>query len=166
MTQRIAFLFGFLIVVGILGMGFYLEYYQGIMPCPLCTLQRISFGICGTLFFFGFLLVRKPVAVFIINLFSMLFAAAGLLLAGRQIWIQSNPDLVTGDCGVSLNYMLSVLPVTDVAQKIFSGSTECSQRGWEFLKLNIPEWSFIFFGLFLLSSLYFLSRSLRKSCRR
>lgn len=166
MTQRIAYLLGCLIVLVILGTGFYLEYYEGIMPCPLCTLQRICFGVCGILFLLGFVLARRKIAVMIINLLSILFAGSGLFLAARQIWIQSNPNLVSGDCGVSLNYMLSALPITDVAKRVFSGSTECSQRGWEFLYLNIPEWSLVFFGLFLISSIYFLSRNFCKSCRR
>lgn len=165
MTQRFAYLFGFFIVVTILVTGFYLEYAEGIMPCPLCTLQRICFGLCGALFFIGILAYRSRIAVFFINLFSILFAGAGLLLAGRQIWIQANPSLATGDCGVSLNYMLSALPLSDVMQKVFSGSTECSQRGWEFLRLNIPEWSILFFGLFLLGSLYFLMRNWCSHCR-
>ncbi len=164
MTQRFAYLLGLFIVVVILATGFYLEYVEGIIPCPLCTLQRICFGICGVLFLIGFLAYRSRIAVFLINFMSMIFAGSGLLLAGRQIWIQANPALATGECGVSLNYMLNVLPLSDVIQRIFSGSTECSQRGWEFMKLNIPEWSLIFFGLFLLGSLYFLCRNWCRSC--
>lgn len=165
MTQRFAYLLGLLIVAGILATGFYLEYVEGIMPCPLCTLQRICFGVCGVLFLIGLLAYRSRIAIFFINLFSVLFAGSGLILAGRQIWIQANPSLATGECGVSLNYMLNVLPLSDVIQRIFSGSTECSQRGWEFLRLNIPEWSVIFFSLFLLGSLYFLCRNWCRSCQ-
>lgn len=165
MTQRFAYLFGLLIVAAILATGFYLEYVEGIIPCPLCTLQRLCFGICGVLFLIGLFVYRFRIAVFLVNLLSFLFASCGLVLAGRQIWIQSNPALATGECGVDLNYMLTVLPLSDVIQKIFSGSTECSQRGWEFLKLNIPEWSLIFFALFLLGSLYFICRNWCRSCQ-
>lgn len=156
MSQRQAYIFSFLIVVVILGTGFYLEYFEGIMPCPLCTLQRICFGVSGLLFFLGIFLYRHRIARIAINLTSVLLAAAGMFLAGRQMWIQAYPSPENTECGVSIQYMMSVLPLQDVVEKIFSGSTECTQRGWELLKLNIPEWSLLFFGLFLLINMYYL----------
>ncbi len=156
MSQRLAYIACFLIVAIILGTGFYLEYFEGIMPCPLCTLQRICFAASGILFFLGIFLYRKRLARIGINLTTTLIAGAGMLLAGRQIWIQAYPSPENTECGVSIQYMMSVLPLQDVAEKIFSGSTECTQRGWELLKLNIPEWSLLFFGLFLLVNLYYL----------
>lgn len=158
MSQRTAYLFGFLIVLAILGMGFYLEYYEGIMPCPLCTLQRICFAVCGVLFFIGIFLSRKRLACIIINLLAVVFSGLGLGLAARQLWIQHFPGAGSGECGVSLNYMLSVLPIRDVAERVFSGSAECSQRGWEFLNLNIPEWSLLVFAGFIAISIYNLMR--------
>lgn len=156
MSQRMAYIICFFTVLVILGTGVYLEYFDGIMPCPLCTLQRICFATSGVIFFLGIFLYQNRILRAGVNLAVMLFASLGMFLAGRQIWIQSFPNPDNSECGVSLNYMLSVLPITDVAQKIFSGSAECSQRGWEFLKLNIPEWSLIFFALFLLVSAFYL----------
>lgn len=156
MTQRQAYSVCFIIVLIILGTGIYLEYFDGVMPCPLCTLQRICFAALGLIFLLGIFLYQNRIIRAVINLSSMLFAGLGVFLAGRQIWIQYYPNPENSECGVSLNYMLSVLPITDVAQKIFSGSAECTQRGWEFLTLNIPEWSLIFFALFLLISTFYL----------
>jgi len=162
MTQRAAHLLGLLIVAGILGTGFYLEYELGIMPCPLCTLQRMCFGITGILFLAGVLLYRRHFAVATINFLTMLFSAAGLFLAARQMWIQAYPSSSGSDCGVSLQFMLGAFPLTDVIQKIFSGSAECTQRGWEFLHLNIPEWSLLFFAIFFLGSCFYLFRGCRR----
>ncbi len=158
MTQRMFYILSFLTVVVILGTGVYLEVVEGIMPCPLCTLQRICFGACGLLAFAGIWLYRKRMANIILNLFTMIFATMGMLLAGRQLWIQYYTSSSASDCGVSINYMLSVLPLQDVVSRIFSGSTECSQRGWEFLRLNIPEWSLIFFIAFLVAGTYYFFR--------
>ena len=156
MTQRFAYFIGLAMVAGILGTGYYLEHYLGIMPCPLCTLQRICFGVSGVFFLIGLMVYRNRIATTIINFLTLLFSATGIFLAARQIWIQFHPAAAGNDCGVTLNYMLSVLPLSDVVQKVFSGSAECTQRGWEFLNLNIPEWSLIFFTLFFLSSAAFL----------
>lgn len=156
MTERKVFAFCILTIIGILAMGLYLEYYEGIMPCPLCTLQRICFGICGFLFFGGILFYRRRLLNKLMCLLVTLFAATGAVLAARQIWIQAYPSGDTSDCGVQINYMLSVLPLKDVAYKIFSGTAECSQRGWELLGINIPEWSLIFFVIFMLAGGYYL----------
>lgn len=164
MSQRLAYIVCFFTVVAMLGTGFYLEYFDGIMPCPLCTLQRICFAASGLIFLFGIFLYRKRCINIILNLSTMLFASLGIMLAGRQIWIQYYPSADNSECGVSLNYMLNVLPLTDVAQKIFSGSTECTQRGWEFLNLNIPEWSILFFIGFLFVSGFYLLKGC-KNCK-
>lgn len=161
MSQRLAYILSFLTVCVILGTGIYLEYFQGIMPCPLCTLQRICFATLGILFFAGIIFSYKRYARITINLTSLLFAAIGSMLAARQIWIQYYPSPDNSECGVSLNYMLNALPIQDVAAKIFSGSTECTQRGWEFLNLNIPEWSLIFFIAFILVSVSYLIKECR-----
>tara|TARA_R110000868_G_scaffold142331_2_gene359551 strand:+ start:298 stop:786 length:489 start_codon:yes stop_codon:yes gene_type:complete len=158
MSQRLAYIMCFLTVVVILGTGVYLEYVEGIMPCPLCTLQRICFSIAGAFFLLGIFLFRRRIARIIINIATLLISSVGAFLAGRQIWIQAFPHAAGSECGVSLNYMLSVLPLKDVATKIFSGSTECTQRGWEFMNLNIPEWSLLFFIVFLLTGFFYLIR--------
>jgi disulfide bond formation protein DsbB len=165
MSQRQAYILSFLTIAIILGTGVYLEYFQGIMPCPLCTLQRICFGACGIFFLLGIFLYRKACSTMVINVATILISFTGMLLAGRQIWIQYFPSADTSSCGVSINYMLSVLPWQDVASRIFSGSTECSQRGWELLGLNIPEWSILFFALFFISSVYYLIRAWKQGCK-
>lgn len=156
MSQRLAYIFCLMTVAIILATGLYLEYFDGIMPCPLCTLQRICFISLGVLFFLGILLARKRILRAIINIMIILLASTGAGLAARQIWIQYFPSAEQGECGVSLQYMLQVLPLQDVVHKIFSGTAECTQRGWEFLGMNIPEWSLVFFIAFALISCYYL----------
>lgn len=163
MSQRLAYIVCFLAVVVILGSGLYLEYYDGVMPCPLCTLQRVCFGFLGILFFLGIFVSRHCIARAIVNMLALLFSAAGAALAARQIWIQYFPSAEQGECGVSIQYMLKVLPLQDVIHKVFTGTAECSQRGWEFLSLSIPEWSLVCFIAFGLISLYYLFTMCRKA---
>jgi disulfide bond formation protein DsbB len=33
----------------------------------------------------------------------------------------------------------------DVLKKVFAGGGECAEKGWEFLGLAIPGWTFVFF---------------------
>lgn len=160
MSQRYMFVLSFLTVVAVLGMGYYLEYYQNFIPCPLCTLQRLCFVICGIFFALGILTYKSRIMTTLINFSVMLFSGLGMFLAGRQIWIQMYASADSSECGISLEHMLTILPWQDVMQKVFSGSAECSQRGWELLGINIPEWSLIIFTAFLLSAGYFFIKGL------
>jgi disulfide bond formation protein DsbB len=35
--------------------------------------------------------------------------------------------------------------LTDVVRKVFEGSGECAEKGWEFLHLSIAGWTLVFF---------------------
>jgi disulfide bond formation protein DsbB len=140
-----------LVVVSLLIAGsVYLQVIDGVMPCPLCVLQRLCFGLLGIFFLIGLIVSASRLGRMLVNFFSTAIAIIGLVLAGRQVWLQHFHSADGGECGVSLQYMLQILPLNEVMQKVFAGSAECSQRGWEFLTLNIAEWSLIWFILFLL----------------
>src|SRR5204863_960626 len=130
-------------------------------PCPLCSLQRLAFCFLSVTFLFGLLLCCYKTARFIINCLATLFAISGIFLASRQIWLQLHPLSGNSECGVSLQYMMQVLPMNEVVQKVFEGSAECTQRGWEFLSLTMAQWSLIWFIAFLLVSLYLFSKDRR-----
>lgn len=162
MSTRLMYLLGFLIVSFLVAMSVYLQVKEGIIPCPLCILQRISFGLLGLLFLIGLLLAAQRWCRLLINFLSFLTAGIGIAFAGRQIWLQHFQTNNGGECGVSLQYMMKVLPLSEVMQKVFAGSAECSQRGWEFLSLNMAEWAFIWFTVFLLSTGYLFLKDLIK----
>jgi disulfide bond formation protein DsbB len=156
MSTRLIYTLGFLFISALLLTSVYLQYFDGFIPCPLCTLQRFCFALLGGLFLLGMIAATKRFITVPINLLLTLIALLGIFLSGRQIWLQHFPSGNNGDCGVSLQYMLKVLPVNEVIQKTFSGSAECTQRGFEFLTLNMAEWAFVWFILFLLLSLHLL----------
>jgi len=150
MSTRLTYLLGLVVVCSLLLASLYFQFFQGIMPCPLCTLQRFTFGILGILFLIGMFVYKKHSRRLIINSLTTIFSVVGIMLAGRQVWLQHFPPADNSECGVSLQYMLQVLPVNEAISKIFAGSAECTQRGWEFLHLNMAEWALIWFLLFLL----------------
>lgn len=156
MPIRLTYLLGFIAISALLSTSIYLQLFDGFIPCPLCTLQRISFVILGILFLAGILLHAKRWGRWTIGILSTIVSLLGIFLAGRQVWLQHFPPADTTECGVSLHYMLQVLPMNEVFQKVVTGSAECTQRGWEFLNLNMAEWSLIWFILFLFFSFYLL----------
>jgi disulfide bond formation protein DsbB len=158
MSIRLTYLLGFLVVCAILLTSIYFQVFEGIMPCPLCTLQRISFGILGLLFLTGLIAYKKVGFRLFINTLCGLTSMLGIFLASRQVWLQHFPSADASECGVSLQYMMQVLPMNEVIQKIFTGSAECTQRGWEFLQMNMAEWALICFIGFTILSIWLLCK--------
>lgn len=156
MSRRHTYLLAFLMICGLLLSSLYLQFFSGFIPCALCTLQRFAFILLGIGFFLGLCFYRRSIVSFFVNIFILLSAGLGIALASRQIWIQRIPTAQNGECGAGLEYMLNTLPFTEAMQKIFTGSAECSQRGWEFLHLNMPEWALVWFVIFFCTGLYLM----------
>lgn len=156
MSIRTTYLLGALFVILLLGTSIALQMFGGIMPCPLCTLQRLSFGLFGILCLIGLLINRSYLGTQAINFLCVLTSGLGIFFAGRQVWLQYFPSADSSECGVSLQYMMQVLPLSEVAQKILSGSAECTQRGFTFLGINMAEWALLWFVVFFVISLRLL----------
>ncbi len=161
MSTRVIYFLGFFSILVLLAISLYLQFEVGLMPCPLCSLQRVVFVALGLLFFIGLFVANIPLGKVLINTFIAIFSLLGMALAGRQIWLQHFPQSVDGECGVSLQYMLQVLPLNEVMQKVFAGSADCAKKGWEFIHLNMAEWAFLWFSLYLLVVLYLFLRDLK-----
>ena len=141
-----------LVVLGLLSFSYYLEWYQGLLPCPLCELQRLIFLALGLSFALAGCFSHRRLRAIFFSLIQMLIAAVGLLVAGRQVWLQYHPASATGSCDASIYYLFQILPFQDALLSILVGGPECAKVGWQFLHLGIPEWSLIgFLGFFLLA---------------
>lgn len=149
---------GLLLVSGLLLTSIYLQFYDGFEPCPLCSLQRMAFVMLGICYFLGLLCYKINFTRILFSLLALLSSIIGLGLAGRQIWLQHFPSSAGTECGVSLQYMLQALPFNEAAQRIFQGTAECATRGWEFLSLNMAEWSLLWFVYFFLLSAYLVKK--------
>jgi disulfide bond formation protein DsbB len=154
MSIRLSYTFGLIVIIVLLLFSLYLQHVEGIIPCPLCSLQRFMFVLLGLFCLIGILLHAKFWGRLIINLLCAAASIFGMVLASRQIWLQNFPLANGNECSVSLEYMLGALPLNEVLQKIFHGSVECSQRTWEFLHLDMAEWALVWFALFLLMAVY------------
>lgn len=159
-ATRVVFGAIFLVCVGLLGMGSYLQHVKGLEPCPMCILQRYAFflvgitalvaafhgpGVTGTRIYAGLL---------------TLFALVGGGTAARHSWLQEFPDPSTS-CGVELEYLVNNFPLAQALPKIFAGSGECAQVKWRMLGLSIPEWALVWFAIVIGVSLWLALRRRR-----
>src|SRR5688572_9752279 len=99
LTPRRAFALGAAACALLLAFGFYLQYVQGLEPCPLCLVQRGFFFAVLAVFVLGALHGR---AKLLYSGLAALFAAGGAAIAGRQVWLQHLPPDKVPQCGPDL----------------------------------------------------------------
>ncbi|MDY6797711.1 MAG: disulfide bond formation protein B [Pseudomonadota bacterium] len=150
---RVVFLLIFIVCAALLGAALYMEYVMGLEPCPLCWLQRYAFMGAGAVALLGALHGPGRPGVRIYGFFLLLTAGAGLGIAGRQLWLQNLPADQVPACGPSVEYMLEVLPWTEVLLTALRGTGDCAEVVWRFLGLSIPGWTAVFFSLMVIAGL-------------
>ncbi len=143
--RRIAYLLAFLVCAALMAWALWLQYHEGLEPCPLCMFQRVAVSAAGVVFLIAFIHNPTRTGAWIYAVLIAVCAGAGAVFAGRQIWLQSLPKDQVPACGMGLNYMLESFPLLDVITKVLSGSGECAEKAWELLGLSIAGWTFVFF---------------------
>ena len=149
----------FLAVGGLIGYAAYSSKILGLEPCPLCITQQFFYSIVGITAFIAF--NHNPVAM-ISRFYAaiiLLASAAGIWVAGRQVWLQSLPEDEVPLCGPPLEYILEVFPFGDILNALFIGDGNCAEISWQFLGLSMAGWSFIWFTLFLILSILIVLKS-------
>jgi len=135
----------FLGVVCLLGFGYFLQYVEGLEPCPLCITQRFFLFISGSL---GLLAVLHNPALLGARIYSVigtLIAMAGAGFASRQLYLQSLPADQAPACGPSIDFIFQTFPLADALSILLRGDGNCAEVAWRFLGLSIPGWTVIAF---------------------
>jgi len=137
-----------LAVAGLLATGYYMQFVMHLEPCLLCMSQRLCFMGLGLVTLLA--LLHNPVVVGrrVYGIVGALFALGGLLLATRQLWLQSLPKDQVPACGPGLDYVLETFPFLEAIEIMLRGDGNCAEVDWTFLGLSIAGWSWIWFGGF------------------
>ncbi len=148
---------GALTCAALLAYAYYLQYFEGQDPCPLCLVQR--FFYYGILFALAAGALHGPgrKGVIAYSLGALLFAAGGIATAARQVWLQHLPADQVPACGPDLYFMAENFPLGRTLQLLLRGSGQCAEVHWTFLGLSIAEWALVSFAMILvISALQFL----------
>ena len=140
-----------LICTAFMGYALYAEHILGLVPCPLCMLQRVAMLLVLLVCLIAS--VHNPSSRGGWRAYGVLgFLAAGLgvAIAGRHVWLQHLPPDQVPACAPSLDYMLDVFPLGETLRTILMTSGECAEIDWAFLGLSMPGWTLIWFVLFAL----------------
>lgn len=144
------------VMITLIGMAFalYLQHVEFLEPCPLCIFQRVALMAFGAVSLLAWLhnpsgLMRRFYAGLV-----ALCALAGVVLAGRHVWLQHLPPDQVPECGPGLSYWLDTLPFTQVLNQVFKGSGECAAIDWVWMGLSLPELTLLMFASVFATSLW------------
>ena len=147
LSRRWLNLGGFAICAGLLGFAYYLQFHDGLDPCPLCIFQRVGVILLGLAFLIAALHHPQQTGARIYALVIAATALAGAGVASRHVWLQHLPPDQVPACGPDLGYMLEILPIAEVVRRVFTASGECANIVWSFLGLSMPVWVLMWFLL-------------------
>jgi disulfide bond formation protein DsbB len=143
--------------VAMLAFGLYLQYGQGLEPCPMCIVQR--YALIGVAVFTGLASGRAGLAWRVLwSLLALAAAGFGAFVAARQSWLQWYPPEVA-TCGRDFYGIIENYALSRAIPMIFRGSGDCTVVDWRFLGGSIANWSFIWFTLFALVLIAVLVRA-------
>lgn len=159
--SRLVFLLISLYTLGLILFALFLQYFQGLEPCPLCMLQRIVFIFIAIIAFLAVIHNSDKLGIRIYSIINSVLCLCGIGLAGRHMWLESLPPDQAPACGPSFDIMLEYLPLTEVLKKAIMGSGDCAKIDWTFLSLSIAQWSFLCFGFLLLVHIFLIFKPRR-----
>ncbi len=141
----------------------YLQHATGLDPCPLCLFQRVVGMIVAALALVSFFINPKKIGQYLIGRPTLLTSFVGVLIGARHVWLQHLPKDKVPECGPGLDFLIDVMPLQDVIQKVLSGSGECAEVQWQWLNLSLAEWTMAFMVLLFIMSLAYLIELPRSS---
>lgn len=132
------------VAFGLIAFGLFLQHAVGLVPCPMCIMQRYAFITLGLVALIAGIHHPANTGTRVYAGLILLLALAGGGVAARQTWMQLYPPEIP-ECGPGLEYMLGSFPLTDALPMIFQGAGDCSKVDWTFAGLSIANWSLVMF---------------------
>lgn len=120
--------------------GYYLQYVVGLVPCPLCLMQRIC--MMGILLSSLFLLRWDYSNM---RLFRAFWVIAGFFFSIRHLWLQSLPPGSVPACMPGLDILMAYFSWSDVAKAMLWGGGDCAKVTYRLFGLSLAAWSFLYF---------------------
>ena len=144
-NSRLVFLGIFVVTALMMGFGFWLQYAQGLAPCPLCMTQRLFIVATGLTALVAALHGPGRAGIRAYAALAGLFCVVGGAVSSRHVWLQSLPPGEAPACGPDLAYILDAFPLREALKMLLSGDGNCAVVDWSFLGVSIPGWTLVAF---------------------
>lgn len=128
---------------GLIAFGLLLQMIVGVVPCPMCIMQRwvwiaiIAVSLVGVVW-------HGPGRGLVFHGLHALLAVGGAYVAARQSWLQWYPPEAVS-CGRDFYGIVDTFPLRQALPMLLKGSGDCSAVDWTFLGGSIANWSFVMF---------------------
>lgn len=142
--------------VGLLSLAiayFFMQQYLGLIPCPLCIIDRYAIGIMSIIGVIGwFVYPRLKIVTIAIMLLAVI---GGLATSIRHVYIEWFP-LQSSSCFFAPTQSTLV----DFFVNAFAGRSDCALVDWRLLGFSLAEMTlalFVFLFILLAYTLFFSS---------
>lgn len=132
----------------LLAFAVYMQLKMGLEPCPLCIFQRLAFAALGVIFLLAAL--HGPVqraGRLTYGVLAVIAAGVGAGIAGRHVWVQSQPQDVMSSCGPPLSFLAETMGPFEVFRTVLTGTANCGDIDWTLLGMSMPMWCLAWFVL-------------------
>lgn len=138
-------------LLGFVGVGssLFAQYVLGMNPCVMCIQQRMALGGVAVLGLLALLLPRSFWGRTLAVLLVAAPAVFGLVIAVKQLYLQSLPLHLQPPCGAPWTFRWRNMPLFDYYEWFIRGSGACGEV-YKVLGVPLPMWSMLFFSLVLL----------------
>lgn len=153
--------FNALTTLFVLFASFYFQYVVGLVPCPLCVMQRVCLFLLLGIMGLSFYTQRKAHYICLAQVF---FASAGLFFALRQLWLQSLPAGNVPACMPGLDILIRYFPLKTVMHSLFWGTGDCAEVNWSFWGISMPGWSALYFLFMVFMGCFLFWHTRRMIC--
>ena len=140
MNRRMVNGVGALICGALLVFALYSEHILGLEPCPLCVFQRVAVLALGFVFLAAYAHNPRPLGAKLYGVLVILAGGAGIVFAGRQLWLQSLPEEQVPECGPGLEFIMDVFPFWEAVTMVFRGSGDCAEVDWSLFGISMAGW--------------------------
>lgn len=135
----------------LLATGYYLQFVDGLEPCPMCILQRVCYMAIAALALAAAIHGPGRTGARVYGALAAVPAVLGMGVAARQTWLQHLPAEQVPECGPGLSFMLEMYAPFEVLKRTLRGTGDCAKVDWTFLGLSIAEWSVLCFAAILVA---------------
>jgi disulfide bond formation protein DsbB len=139
----------------LIGAALYMQHVDGLLPCPLCVIQRYLFIAIGFCCLLGAWAGKVKAGAGL----ALLGALGGLGVAGKHLYVLAHPGF---SCGIDpMETALNKIPTATMMPWLFRADGLCENATDTLLGLSIPMWAALSFAFLALSLVFVLARRSR-----
>jgi disulfide bond formation protein DsbB len=141
--------------IALIGAALYLQHVQGLLPCPLCVIQRYLFIGIAIFSLIGAFANRIKAGAGL----ALLCALGGLGVVGKHLYVLAHPGF---SCGIDpMETTLNKIPTATLLPGLFRADGLCEAAQETVFGLNVPQWSAVWFTILTLALVRVLVRRAR-----